>query len=137
VLIQAGSPGMVKESGTFDIRSDIYSLGAVLFEMTTRRKPFHSENPYTLMLAHVEQKPPPPSEVNPELPPALDEILLKALEKNPEDRFQSAACRAVLAHRLTLPDPPVRVLQQIPVDAEFSRNVKSPDQNGNGSGEFA
>jgi serine/threonine-protein kinase len=84
------SPEQVKGSSSFDIRSDIYSLGAVLYEMTTGRKPFHSENPYTVMMAHVEQKPEPPSAVRPELPRVLDEILLKALEKDPQERFQSA-----------------------------------------------
>ena len=84
-------PEQVKGSSAFDTRSDIYSLGAVLYEMTTGRKLFYSENPYTVIMAHVEQKPERPSEVRPGLPPTLDEILLKALEKNPEGRFQSAA----------------------------------------------
>jgi serine/threonine-protein kinase len=84
-------PEQVKGSSAFDTRSDIYSLGAVLYEMTTGRKLFYSENPYTVMMAHVEQMPERPSEVRPGLPPALDEILLKALEKDPDERFQSAA----------------------------------------------
>ena len=84
------SPEQVRGQTKVDARADIYSLGAVLFEMATGSKVFESENPFTLMLAHVEQPPPRPIEVDPSLPPALDEILLKALEKEPDKRFQSA-----------------------------------------------
>jgi serine/threonine protein kinase len=84
------SPEQVRGAGNIDARADIYSLGAVLYEMAAGAKLFHSENPFTLMLAHVEQPPPRPSEVDPSLPPVMDEILLKALSKDPEKRFQSA-----------------------------------------------
>ena len=84
------SPEQVRGGTNVDDRSDIYSLGAVLYEMATGVKLFSSENPFTLMLAHVEQPPRRPSEVDPALPRVVDEILLKALEKDPERRFQSA-----------------------------------------------
>src|SRR5579863_5386351 len=83
-------PEQVRGCSEADGRSDIYSLGAVLYEMAAGTKPFYSENPYTLMLAHVEQPPRRPSEVDASLPAELDEILLKALEKDPAKRFQSA-----------------------------------------------
>ena len=84
------SPEQIRGTGKTDARADIYSLGAVLFEMVTGEKLFASESPFTLMLAHVEQPPRRPSEVRRDLPPEMDEIVLKALEKDPEKRFPSA-----------------------------------------------
>ncbi len=84
------SPEQVQGNTTVDIRGDIYSMGALLFEMVTGSKLFDCDTPFSLMQAHVEQPPPRASEVLPGLPAALDEILLKALDKNRDKRFQSA-----------------------------------------------
>ena len=84
------APEQVKGNSAVDGRADIYSLGAVLYELTTGVKLFNSENPFTLMLAHVEQPPVPPCEVETSVPSSLNEILLRSLEKDPASRFQSA-----------------------------------------------
>jgi serine/threonine protein kinase len=84
------SPEQVQGKTPVDIRGDIYSMGALLFEMVTGTKLFNCDKPFSLMQAHVEQPPPRASDVLPGLPPTLDDILLKALDKDRDKRFQSA-----------------------------------------------
>lgn len=72
-------------------RSDLYSVGVMLYELTAGRRPFDSEATFEILEAHLNQAPKPPMEVNPKLPPALNEIILTALKKDPAQRFASAA----------------------------------------------
>ncbi len=74
-----------------DARSDLYSMGVVLFQMLTGRVPFTSETPIGVVVKQVTDLPPHPAELRPDVDPRLAEICLRALEKRPADRFQSAA----------------------------------------------
>ena len=70
--------------------SDLYSIGVMLFELLTGRVPFDGESPVTIALRHVSEPPPAPSQFNPAVPPALDAVVLRALAKDPRDRFADA-----------------------------------------------
>jgi serine/threonine protein kinase len=74
-----------------DARSDLFSLGVVLFEMATGQLPFEGRSPAELFAAILRSEPPPPSELNPAIPARLDGVILKALEKDPALRYQSAS----------------------------------------------
>jgi serine/threonine protein kinase len=74
-----------------DHRSDIYSLGAILYEMVTGATPFEGESPYVVMNARVSGDPEAPRKLKPELNPALEEVILHALERDPRNRYQTAA----------------------------------------------
>jgi len=83
------SPEQVHGSAS-DARSDVYSLGAVLYELASGKKPFDGESAFAIMADQVGKPPTPPSEIDPTVPRALNAALLRALEKDPDRRFQTA-----------------------------------------------
>lgn len=73
-----------------DGRSDVYSLGVMLFELVTGRRPFESDTPYSIAIMHVTMPPPPPRQFDPDIHPALEKVIMRALRKTREERFGSA-----------------------------------------------
>ncbi len=116
-----------------DPRTDLYSLGCVLYEMLTQRVPFRNPNPQALLAMHIKEKPVPPSQLMPDLniDPALEKVALKAMKKKVENRYQSSmemrqALEAILvdsgAYRPTSASQPIPTPPQTP---------PPPPQNGN------
>jgi len=88
------APEQISGKGQVDARSDIYACGVMLYEAITGRRPFEGETLFDLMRAHLEQPPPSPRSLRPELPVAIEHVVLTAMAKRPEDRFQSATAMA-------------------------------------------
>ncbi|MBQ2469385.1 MAG: protein kinase [Clostridia bacterium] len=87
-----------------DARSDLYSLGAMMYEMSTGSLPFDAESPVSVALMQVNDTPAAPREVNSHIPEGLEQIIMKAMEKDPNVRYQSAS--QMLAHLIKLRENP-------------------------------
>ena len=99
------SPEQVR-GGSVDARSDIYSTGVMMYELFTGRRPFQADSAYGILDQQCNDAPMPPVEVNPLLPPALSDLILCAMAKDPANRFQNAqAVSNALRHVAAPPDP--------------------------------
>ena len=85
---------------TVDARSDLYSTGCLLYELLVGRPPFVGESPVSVAYQHVREEPAPPSSFDPDIPPEVDAVVLKALAKNREHRYQSASEMRQDIHRV-------------------------------------
>ncbi len=83
------SPEQAKGTGELDEGTDIYSLGVLLYEIVVGRVPFNADTPFSIIHDHIYTPLPPPTVINPHVPPAVEQVLMKALEKSRADRFES------------------------------------------------
>ena len=88
------APEQISGAANVDARTDVYAAGVVLFEAVTGRQPFSGATMFDLMRAHVEQPPPSPRALRPDLPEPIEQVILVALAKDPARRFQSATAMA-------------------------------------------
>ncbi len=116
------------EGRQLDARADVYALGCVVFECLTGRPPFKLDNEVATIWAHIRERPPRPSGIRRDLPPAVDDVLERALAKSPSDRFESCgdlagALEEALGRRRRLRVPPLRRSSRLPSRARRRATV--------------
>jgi serine/threonine protein kinase len=117
-----------------DRRSDIYALGVVLYEISVGRPPFAGETPLAIAYRHLEEAPPPPQAVRPDLPAGLSSILLRCLAKQPGDRYGRAEDLAADLRRFRAGEPPstapIPARPTLPLDLDADEEPERPRRWG-------
>src|SRR5262249_50360622 len=122
--------------GTCDIRSDLYSLGVVLYEFAAGQPPFQGEGATAIMYQHVHKTPPPPRQINPQIPETVEKVILRLIQKDPLARFQTpeamvSAIRAIREgvtpeEKSTLYNETIRVPEENIVTQKRPSTIKRP-----------
>jgi serine/threonine protein kinase len=118
------SPEQAKRSADAVPQSDLYSLGVILYEALTGAVPFDDSSPASIALLHITQAPPSPRSINPEISPAVEAVIFKALDKKPKNRYQSGAQLMSALEEAFNASSPQMSLPPLPVGVPTSRQDK-------------
>lgn len=118
-----------QSNGINDYRSDIYSLGVILYQMLTGRVPFIADSPVAISLKHIQSEPPPPRELNELIPESIEKVILKAMAKDPNERYQEAQALSIAYWKALQQAQALTTFDNIHTNARVDADTSLPAEN--------